>query len=94
MWNEYESFFEVVVNILMLWGICLGNIGFESSVCYFVVIGISNVLLVMNIVVVEFVILGCRMYKIVVEFILMYKVNEVIFCVYEYVFNNLKLGMS
>lgn len=86
--------FDVVVNILKLCGIISGNIGFESSVCYFVVIGVSWVLLNINIVFVELIILGCCMYKIVSELVFMYKVNEVILCVYEFVFSNLKFGMS
>lgn len=93
VWQEYESLFDVVVSILKLCGIISGNIGFESSVCYFVVIGVSCVLLNMKIVFVEFVMFGCCMYKIVSELVFMYKVNEVILWVYEFVFNNLKFGM-
>lgn len=94
VWNEHESPFEVVANILTSRGIRSGNIGFESSVRYFVVTGISNALPAMNIVAAEPVTLGCRMYKTAAELTLMHKANEVTLRAYEYVFNNLKLGMS
>ena len=94
VWQEHESPFDVVANILKSRGIKHGNIGFESSVRYFVVSGISQVLPTMTIVPAEPVTLGCRMYKTTAELTLMHKANEVTLRAYEYVFNNLKLGMS
>jgi len=94
VWQEHESPFEVVSAILKSRGITSGNIGFESSVRYFVVTGISNALPAMNIVAAEPVTLGCRMYKTAAELTLMHKANEVTLRAYEHVFNNLKLGMS
>lgn len=94
VWQEHESPFDVVANILKSRGIKNGNIGFESSVRYFVVNGISQALPAMTIVPAEPVTLGCRMYKTTAELTLMHKANEVTLRAYEYVFNNLKLGMS
>ncbi|WP_394221347.1 M24 family metallopeptidase [Alteromonas gracilis] len=94
VWQEHESPFEVVASILKSRGISNGNIGFESSVRYFVVTGVSRALPNMTIVPAEPVTLGCRMYKTSSELALMHKANEVTLRAYEFVFNNLKLGMS
>ncbi|AIF99717.1 M24 family metallopeptidase [Alteromonas australica] len=94
VWQEHESPFEVVSAILKSRGITSGNIGFESSVRYFVVTGIANALPNMNIVPAEPVTLGCRMYKTAAELTLMHKANEVTLRAYEYVFSQLKEGMS
>ena len=94
VWQEHESPFDVVANILKSRGITSGNIGFESSVRYFVVTGVSQALPNMSIVPAEPITLGCRMYKTASELALMHKANEVTLRAYEFVFSNLKLGMS
>ena len=94
VWQEHESPFDVVASILKSRGISSGNIGFESSVRYFVVTGVSRALPNMTIVPAEPVTLGCRMYKTASELALMHKANEVTLRAYEFLFNNLKLGMS
>jgi Xaa-Pro aminopeptidase len=94
VWQEHESPFDVVAGILKSRGITSGNIGFESSVRYFVVTGVSRALPNINIVPAEPVTLGCRMYKTASELALMHKANEITLRAYEFVFNNLELGMS
>ncbi|AFT96348.1 putative metal-dependent dipeptidase [Alteromonas macleodii str. 'Balearic Sea AD45'] len=94
VWQEHESPFDVVTNILKSRGITSGNIGFESSVRYFVVTGVSRALPNIKIVPAEPITLGCRMYKTASELALMHKANEVTLRAYEFVFSNLKLGMS
>lgn len=94
VWQEHESPFDVVANILKSRGIEKGNIGFESSVRYFVVTGVTNALPNMNIVAAEPVTRGCRMYKTAAELTLMHKANEVTLQAYEYVFSKLEIGMS
>ena len=94
VWQEHESPFDVVAKILKSRGITSGNIGFESSVRYFVVTGVSRALPNINIVPAEPITLGCRMYKTAGELALMHKANEVTLRAYEFVFSNLKLGMS
>jgi Xaa-Pro dipeptidase len=94
VWQEHESPFEVVSAILKSRGITSGNIGFESSVRYFVVTGIAKALPNMNIVPAEPVTLGCRMYKTAAELTLMHKANEVTLRAYEYVLSQLKEGLS
>lgn len=94
VWQEHESPFDVVANILKSRGIEKGNIGFESSVRYFVVTGVTKVLPNMNIVAAEPVTRGCRMYKTAAELTLMHKANEVTLRAYEYVFSKLEIGMS
>ena len=94
VWQEHESPFDVVADILKSRGITSGDIGFESSVRYFVVTGISKAMPAMNIVPAEPITLGCRMYKTASELALMHKANEVTLRAYAFVFNNLKIGMS
>lgn len=94
VWQEHESPFEVVAEILKSRGITSGNIGFESSVRYFVVTGVSKALPNLTIVPAEPVTLGCRMYKTTAELTLMHKANEVTLRAYDYVFSQLKEGMS
>jgi len=94
VWQEHESPFDAAASILKSRGITSGNIGFESSVRYFVVTGVSRALPNMKIVPAEPVTLGCRMYKTASELALMHKANEVTLRAYEFVFNNLKLGMA
>lgn len=94
VWQEHESPFDVVADILKSRGITRGNIGFESSVRYFVVTGVANALPSMNIVAAERITRGCRMYKTAAELTLMHKANEVTLRAYEHVFSQLALGMS
>ena len=94
VWQEHESPFEVVANVLKSRGIAGGKIGFENTVRYFVVSGMSNALPAMEIVPAEPVTLGCRMYKTATELSLMHKANEVTLKAYAYVFSQLKEGMS
>ena len=94
VWQEHESPFDVVASILKSRGIRSGNIGFESSVRYFVVTGMSQSLPAINIVPAEPVTRGCRMYKTSAELTLMHKANEVTLRAYEYVFSQLQAGMS
>lgn len=94
VWQEHESPFDVVADILKSRGITRGNIGFESSVRYFVVTGVSNALPSLNIVAAEPITRGCRMYKTAAELTLMHKANEVTLRAYEHMFSQLALGMS
>lgn len=94
VWQEHESPFDVVADILKSRGITSGNIGFENSVRYFVVTGMSKAMPAMNIVPAEPVTLGCRMYKTSSELALMHKANEVTLRAYAFVFENLQEGMS
>ena len=94
VWQEHESPFNVVANILKARGITHGNIGFESSVRYFVVTGVTSAFPTINIVPAEPITRGCRMYKTAAELRLMHKANEVTLRAYEYVFSKLEIGMS
>jgi len=94
VWQEHESPFDVVADILKSRDITSGNIGFENSVRYFVVTGMSKAMPAMNIVPAESVTLGCRMYKTSSELALMHKANEVTLRAYAFVFENLQEGMS
>ncbi|RUO80799.1 peptidase [Idiomarina tyrosinivorans] len=94
VWQEHESPFQRVVQVLKDRGINNGRIGFESSVRYFVVDGIMAIANNMTHTLAEPVTLGCRMYKTQHELQLMHKASEVTLRAYEFVFNNLEKGMT
>jgi Xaa-Pro dipeptidase len=94
VWQEHESPFDVVADILKSRGVTRGKLGVENSVRYFVVNGVSNAMPNMDIVPAEPITRGCRMYKTAAELTLMHKANEVTLAAYDVVFKHLKLGMS
>lgn len=94
VWQEHENPFDVVARILKSRGIKSGNIGFENTVRYFVVNGVSKAFPNLNVVPAEPITLGCRMYKSAAELTLMHKANEVTLRAYEHVFSRLQEGMT
>ena len=94
VWQEHESPFATVVQILKDRGITTGKVGFESSVRYFVLDGIMSLASGMTHGSAEPITRGCRMYKTASELALMHKANEITLRAYEYVFSQLELGMS
>lgn len=94
VWQEHESPFEQVKQILKDRKVTKGNIGFEQSVRYFVLNGLMPLLPDMKNVSAEPVTLGCRMYKSAHELRLMHKANEITLQAYDHVYKNLEAGMS
>ncbi len=94
VWQEHESPFVKIKQILADRGLNKGNIAFEHSVRYFVLQGVMALLPTMKDVSAVDVIRGCRMYKSHHELELMHKANEITLNAYEYVWSKLELGMS
>ena len=94
LWQEHESPFALVVEVLKNRGITKGKIGFENSVRYFILDGVMSQATNMTHVSAEPVTRGCRMFKTPSELALMHKASEITLRAYEYVFSQLELGMS
>ena len=94
VWQEHESPFTVIKNILKDSGLNKGKVAFENSVRYFVLSGVMSELPNMQHVSAEPVTRGCRMYKSQHEIELMHKANEVTLLAYADVFSKLQTGMS
>jgi len=75
-------------------GLVKGKIGFESSVRYFALRGVMELLPNMQDVSAEPITRGCRMYKSAHEIQLMHKANEVTLTAYADVWSKLEVGMS
>ncbi len=94
VWQEHESPFERVKQILADRKISKGSLAFEDSVRYFVQRGIMTLLPSMQDTSAEPITLGCRMYKDQHELQLMHKANEITLAAYQHVWSQLELGMS
>ncbi|GLX79337.1 metallopeptidase [Thalassotalea insulae] len=94
VWQEHESPFIRIKQILKDRGIEKGNIAFEHSVRYFVLQGVMALLPAMKDVSASAVTWGCRMYKSPHELQLMHKANEVTLMAYQYVWSQLAVGMT
>ncbi|NVK54755.1 MAG: aminopeptidase P family protein [Alteromonadaceae bacterium] len=94
VWQEHESPFALVVDILSDRGINKGQIGFENSVRFFVSNGILNIKQGFTAVSAEPVTRGCRMMKSAHELALMHKANEITLTAYEFVYSRLRKGMT
>lgn len=94
VWQEHESPFALVTQILADRGIKKGRIGFENSVRFFVSDGILSANSQLQAVSAEPVTRGCRMMKTAHELALMHKANEITLAAYDYVYKRLRKGMS
>ena len=94
VWQEHESPFTLIKNILKDSGLNKGKVAFENSVRYFVLSSVMSALPNMQHVSAEPVTRGCRMYKSQHELELMHKANEVTLLAYADVFSKLQAGMS
>ena len=94
VWQEHESPFALVKQILNDRKISQGNVAFEDSVRYFVQRGIMSLLPKMQDISAEPITLGCRMFKDNHELQLMHKANEITLTAYAHVWSKLELGMS
>ncbi len=94
VWQEHESPFDRIKQILADRNIKSGNIAFEHSVRYFVLQGTMAVLPTMKDVSAENITRGCRMFKSEHELQLMHKANEITLSAYEHVWSQLAVGMT
>ncbi|TPV62173.1 aminopeptidase P family protein [Aestuariibacter sp. GS-14] len=94
VWQEHESPFAQVVAILNDRGIPSGRVGFEHSVRFFVSQGIVEANPKFVAVSAEPVTRGCRMYKTAHELALMHRANAITLTAYQFVYGQLREGMS
>jgi Xaa-Pro dipeptidase len=94
VWQEHESPFARIQQILKDRGVAKGQIAFEDSVRYFALKGVMDLLPNMQDVSAAPITLGCRMFKDQHELELMHKANEVTLTAYAHTWSKLELGMS
>ena len=94
VWQEHESPFALIKQILTDAKLNKGKVAFENSVRYFVLSGVMAELSNMQHISAEPITRGCRMYKSQHELELMHKANEVTLLAYAEVWSKLKAGMS
>lgn len=94
VWQEHESPFLNIQQILSDRGITKGSIGFEQSVRYFVLRGVMTLMPMMKDVSADPVTRGCRMIKSQHELSLMHKANEITLTAYADVYSKLQIGMN
>ena len=94
VWQEHESPFVKVSQVLKDRGVDKGLIGFENTVRYFVLENTMSLLPDASHASANPITLGCRMYKSTHELQLLQKANEVTLRAYEYVYSLLKIGMT
>jgi len=94
VWQEHESPFAKVCQILKDRAVDKGKIGFENTVRYFVLENTMALLPNAKHTSADPITLGCRMYKSTHELQLLHKANEVTLRAYEYTYSQLKVGMS
>lgn len=94
VWQEHESPFTQIKQILTDRGLTKGKIGFEHSVRYFALRGVMEQLPEMQDVSAEPITRGCRMFKSEHELQLMHKANEITLTAYAHVWSKLEVGMS
>ena len=94
VWQEHESPFALVQQILNDRNVTKGRLAFEHSVRYFVLDGVMSLMHQMQHTSADPITQGCRMFKSDHEIALMHKANEITLRAYQYVHANLALGMS
>lgn len=94
VWQEHESPFEKVKQILTERKLDKGQIAFEHSVRYFVLQGIMSLLPSMKHISADSITRGCRMIKSAHEIQLMHKANEITLLAYQHVWSQLSVGMT
>lgn len=94
VWQEHESPFERIKQILEERKLTSGKLAFEHSVRYFVLQGLLEQLPNMQHTSADPVTLGCRMHKSHHELELMHKANEITLRAYAHIWPRLAIGMS
>ena len=94
VWQEHESPYALIKQILTDAKLNKGKVAFENSVRYFVLSGVMAELSNMQHISAEPITRGCRMYKSQHELELMHKANEVTLLAYADVWSKLEAGMS
>lgn len=93
-WEEHESPYKVIVNVLKGNGISGGNVGIEERVRFFVYDGIRKEAPGINFISGDPVTVPCRMIKSAAEIALMQKANDITLAAIKTAADNLKEGMT
>lgn len=93
-WEEHESPYQLILNIVKDRGVKYRRIGMEERVRFFIADGVQKVAGGFEIVDATPVTAGCRMYKTKAEIALMQKANDVTIEAYKAAFATLVPGMS
>jgi Xaa-Pro dipeptidase len=93
-WEEHESPYKVIVDVLKNDGITGGNVGIEERVRFFVYDGIRKEAPGINFISGDQVTIPCRMIKSAAEIALMQTANDITLAGIKTAFNNLKEGMT
>jgi Xaa-Pro dipeptidase len=94
VWQEDESPYSLVAQILRDRGVATGRVGFEEQVRFFITDGIRAEASQLEFVSATPVTAGCRMYKSPAEIALMQRANDIVIAAYKAVFPMLKPGMT
>ena len=93
-WEEHESPYQVILNIVKDRGIKYRRIGMEERVRFFIADGVRKIASGFEVVDATPVTAGCRMYKTKAEIALMQKANDVTIEAYKAAFATIVPGMS
>lgn len=93
-WEEHESPYKVIVDVLKSYGITGGNVGMEERVRFFVYDGIRKEAPGINFISGDPVTVPCRMIKSAAEIALMQKANDITIAAIKTAVANLKEGMT
>jgi Xaa-Pro dipeptidase len=94
VWQEDESPYRLVAQILRDRGIATGRVGFEERVRYFIADGIRAEAPQLEFVSATPVTAGCRMIKSAAELALMQRANDITIAAYRAAFPTMKAGMT
>lgn len=94
VWQEEESPFQLIANILRDRGIATGTVGFEENVRYFIADGVTRAAPQIRFALATPVTAGCRMYKSPAELALMQRANDITIAAYKATFPSLRDGMT
>ena len=93
-WEEHESPYQVILNIVKDRGVTYRRIGMEERVRFFIADGVRKIASGFDIVDATPITAGCRMYKTKAEIALMQKANDVTIEAYKAAFATIVPGMS
>jgi Xaa-Pro dipeptidase len=93
VWQEDESPFQLIANILRDRGVATGKVGFEENVRFFITDGIRKAAPQLEYALATPVTAGCRMFKSPAEIALMQRANDITIAAYRATFPSLRDGM-
>jgi Xaa-Pro dipeptidase len=94
VWQEDESPYRLIAQILRDRGVATGRVGFEERVRFFVADGVRSEAPQLEFVSATPVTAGCRMFKSVAELALMQRANDITIAAYRVAFPTMHAGMT